>query len=84
MKGRKDQSLSAAGSVPSSTPNQLSISGPLPNFSSRLYLNSEIIPGVVKAHDADNGRKAALDHHCSALGSKKGPAASGNGFMNRA
>lgn len=29
MKGRKDQSLSMAGSMPSSTPNQLSISGPL-------------------------------------------------------
>jgi hypothetical protein len=31
MKGRKLQSLSTAGSVPSGTPNQLSISGPLPS-----------------------------------------------------
>ena len=29
MKGRKAQSLSAAGSVPSGTPSQVSISGPL-------------------------------------------------------
>lgn len=36
MKGRKDQSLSMAGSVPSSTPNQLSISGPLRPISSVL------------------------------------------------
>lgn len=33
MKGRKDQSLSIAGSAPFSTPNQLSISGPLGHFS---------------------------------------------------
>ena len=30
MKGRKDQSFSRAGSLPYPTPNQLSISGPLP------------------------------------------------------
>ena len=41
MKGRKDQSLSAAGSVPSSTPNQLSISGPLTIVSSLLSCHLE-------------------------------------------
>ena len=33
MNGRNDQSFSTAGSVPSSTPNHLSISGPLDNVS---------------------------------------------------
>lgn len=40
MKGRKDQSLSIAGSMPSSTPNQLSISGP-------LRLVSSVLLGIV-------------------------------------
>jgi len=33
MKGRRDQSFSVAGSLPSLTPNQLSISGPLQEIS---------------------------------------------------
>ena len=39
MKGRYDQSLAVAGSSPSSTPNQLSISGPLTSSEShsRMY-----------------------------------------------
>lgn len=38
MNGRNDQSFSTAGSDPSSTPNQLSISGPL--FHVNLYERS--------------------------------------------
>lgn len=41
MNGRKDHSLSAAGSVPSSTPNQLSISGPLGTVSIESLLKYE-------------------------------------------
>ena len=45
MKGRKDQSLSMAGSMPSSTPNQLSISGPLRDASGlALFYSATSLP----------------------------------------
>lgn len=67
MNGRKDQSFSTAGSDPSSTPNQLSISGPLVHVS--LYERSPWavhLPRVMKAHHADDGREAAVLCHCGA------------------
>lgn len=59
MKGRNDQSFSAAGSVPSPTPNQLSISGPLGHVS--LWcdsLHGQGLPRVVESYNANDGRKA--------------------------
>lgn len=73
MKGRKDQSLSAAGSVPSPVPNQLSISGPLSSGQTVLFwalaqlLLGGVLPRVVETHDADNGRKAAVWWHRDAF-----------------
>lgn len=50
MKGRNDQSLSAAGSAPSSVPNHVSISGPLKDLqSSATHCGKEDLPGMVKA-----------------------------------
>jgi len=70
MKGRKDQSLSAAGSVSSSTPNQLSISGPLINSHVRDKGSAacfRILPRVVEAHDTYGRRKATIWPHLEAL-----------------
>jgi hypothetical protein len=65
MNGRFDQSLSTAGSVPSSTPSHVSISGPLHLYISCLsnvqrraaYTAKDDQPRVVEIHDADNGSK---------------------------
>lgn len=69
MKGRNDQSFSAAGSVPSLTPNQLSISGPLANISLWYHsLHGEGLPRVVESYDANDGREVGDGRHCTALG----------------
>ena len=68
MKGRNDHSFSAVGSVPSATPNQFSISGPLKKVSrwcDSLY--GQVLPRVVKSYNANNGRKAGGWRHCVAL-----------------
>ena len=62
MKGRNDQSLSAAGSSPSSTPNQLSISGPLPVFSDEIDNCLGYLPGMMEIHHANDGREAVGRH----------------------
>ena len=68
MKGRNDHSFSAVGSVPSATPNQFSISGPLTKVSLGCdSLHGQVLPRVVKSYDADNGRKAGGWRHCIAL-----------------
>lgn len=69
MKGRNDQSFSAAGSVPCPTPNQLSISGPLANVS--LWydsLHGQGLPRVMESYDTNDGREAGDGRHCIALG----------------
>ncbi len=43
MKGRRDQSFSVAGSVPSAAPNQASISGPLAGEKTLLDSRARII-----------------------------------------
>ena len=69
MNGRNDQSFSAAGSMPSSTPNQLSISGPLVKVSLWYEpLHRQGLPRVVKSYDANNGRKTGDGRHCVAFG----------------
>lgn len=65
MNGRFDQSLSTAGSIPSSTPSHVSISGPLYSHVSCLsksatprsaaYTAKDDRPRVVEVHDADYG-----------------------------
>lgn len=68
MKGRNDQSFSAAGSAPCPTPNQLSISGPLATVSFwYVSLQGQGLPRVVEAYDANDGRKARDGRHCIAL-----------------
>ena len=67
MNGRKDQSLSTAGSLPPSTPNQLSISGPLPFLSLVLmYCPERTLPRMMEGHNADKRRKGA--HKCHVVG----------------
>lgn len=69
MKGRNDQSFSAAGSVPCPTPNQLSISGPLATVSLRYdSLHGQGLPRVVESYDTNDGRKAGDGRHCIASG----------------
>lgn len=69
MKGKNDQSLSAAGSMPCPTPNQLSISGPLPNVSPRYdSVYGQGLPRVVESYDANDGCKAGDGRHCIASG----------------
>lgn len=67
MKGRNDQSLSTAGSVPSSTPNQLSISGPLRELVFALQDESHHLPGMMKADNADHRLKATCGRHIAAF-----------------
>lgn len=53
IKGRNDQSLSAAGSAPSSVPNHVSISGPLEDRQpSPTVCGEEDLPGMVEADHA--------------------------------
>lgn len=70
MKGRNDQSFSVAGSVPSPTPNQLSISGPLANVSLwyDFLHHGQGLPRVVKSNNANDGREAGNGRHCIASG----------------
>ena len=68
MKGRNDHSFSVVGSVPSATPNQFSISGPLKKVSRWCdSLQGQVLPRVVKSYDADNRRTAGGWRHCVAL-----------------
>ena len=67
MKGRNDQSLSAAGSLPSSTPNQLSISGPLLEISDRINRCWGCSPCMMEVHHAHEGREAAFGGHGRSL-----------------
>lgn len=69
MNGRNDQSLSVAGSTPSSTPNQLSISGPLGVYQPWNLLLLETIhsPSMVKTNDADHRHKMAFSWHVVAV-----------------
>ena len=67
MKGRNDQSLSAAGSFPSSTPNQLSISGPLLVISGRINHCRGYSPCMMEVHHAYEGHEAAFGRHSGAL-----------------
>ena len=68
MNGRSGQSFSAAGSVPSSTPNQLSTSGPLNchpvsrivnHFSDlpRWVVLEGALPGMVETNHGDEGNE---------------------------
>ena len=57
IKGRNDQSLSAAGSAPSSVPNHVSISGPLEDLQPSATLCGE---GRFTWHGGSRPRKLAV------------------------